>query len=60
MLFILFTTSALLLSSASCIAYLVWKETKTRRKQHALRGGFVNLEIDGIDFDYGVEDSCLN
>ena len=60
MLFIILSLAAISLLAASRIAYLIWKEDRNVRTRYAGSENFVNLEIDGIDFNVGVEDYQLN
>jgi hypothetical protein len=60
MLYFFLSLAAIALLSAAYTAYIVWKENGNTRRNYAINENFANLEIDGIDFNVGVEDYCLN
>ena len=60
MLFFFMSASAICLLVASRVAYLIWKDERDNRTTHAIRENFVGVEIDGIDFNVGVEGYSLN
>jgi hypothetical protein len=60
MLFIFMSISAICLLLTTRVAYLLWKDERDNRTAHAISENFVGVEIDGIDFNVGVEGYSLN